>query len=53
MGTPLLNVQSRHSSIIVIKVHFRLYIDKIFFHQRFDKSVKDNPVRNRMLMKKI
>ena len=52
MGTPLLNAQSRHSSIIVVKVYFRLYTDKIFFHQRFDKSVKDNPVRNRMLAKK-
>lgn len=31
MGTPFLNAQSRHSSIIVVKVHFRLYTDKIFF----------------------
>lgn len=31
MGTPLLNAQSRHSSIIVVKVYFRLYTDKIFF----------------------
>lgn len=53
MGTPFFNAQSRHSSIIVVKVHFRLYTDKILFHQRFDKSVKDNPVRNRMLAKKI
>ena len=55
MGTPFLNAQSRHSSIILVKVHFRLYTDKklIFFHQRFDSSVKGNPVRNRMLTKKI
>lgn len=25
MGTPFLNAQSRHSSIIVVKVYFRLY----------------------------
>ena len=50
MGTPLLNAQSRHSSIIVVKVYFRLYTDrKLFF---FIKDSKDNPVRNRMLTKK-
>lgn len=45
MGTPLLNAQSRHSSIIVVKVNFRLYTDKklIFF-------IKDSIVVSKVIL---